>query len=88
MFKSRRINGWGMQLVWGREEVHTGFWWGNVSGRDHLEDPGADGRIILNGIFMKWDVSMDWLDVSHDGDRWWAFVKAVMNLRVPKCKIS
>jgi hypothetical protein len=21
-------------------EVHTGFWWGNLRERDHLEDPG------------------------------------------------
>jgi hypothetical protein len=25
---------------WGREEVHTGFRWGNIRERDHLEDPG------------------------------------------------
>jgi hypothetical protein len=33
--------------VWGRGEVHTGFWWGNLRGRDHLENLGVDGRIIL-----------------------------------------
>jgi hypothetical protein len=31
-----------------REEVHTGFWWGNLRESDPLEDLGADGRIMLN----------------------------------------
>jgi hypothetical protein len=39
----------------GREEVYTGFWWGNLRERDSLEDPGVDGRIILRWIFRKWD---------------------------------
>jgi len=30
-----------------RGEVYTGFWWGNLRERDHVEDPGLDGRIIL-----------------------------------------
>jgi len=34
---------------------YTGFCWGNLRDRDHLEDPGIDGR-ILRGIFRKWDV--------------------------------
>ena len=24
----------------GKGDVHTGFWWGNLMERDHLEDPG------------------------------------------------
>jgi len=31
----------------GRAEVYTGLWWGNLRERDHLRDPGLDGRIIL-----------------------------------------
>ena len=39
--------------------------------RDHLEDPGVDGRIILRWIFRKWDVrtwngSM-WLRIGTGG---------------------
>ena len=26
---------------------------------------------------------MDWIDLAQDRDRWWALVKAVMNLWVP-----
>jgi hypothetical protein len=37
-------------------EVYTGFWWGNLRERDHLEDPGVDGRVILRWIFRKWDM--------------------------------
>jgi hypothetical protein len=27
----------------------------NPDGRNHLEDPGIDGRIILKEIFEKWN---------------------------------
>jgi len=33
--------------------MYTGFWWGNLRERDHLGDPGVDGRIILRWIFRK-----------------------------------
>jgi hypothetical protein len=28
----------------------------NLRERDHLQDPGVDGRIILRWTFRKWDV--------------------------------
>ena len=40
----------------GRVEAYTEFWWENLRERDHLGDPGVDGRIISRMIFMKWDV--------------------------------
>jgi len=52
-------------------------------GKNHLEDPGIDGRIILKWIFNKWDGGMDWIVLAQDRDTWRALVNAVMNLRVP-----
>jgi hypothetical protein len=36
-----------MWYMWGRGEVHTGFWWGDLKEIYHFEDLGVDGRIIL-----------------------------------------
>jgi hypothetical protein len=38
----------------GRREAYTGFWCGDLREKGHLEDLGADGRIILEWIFRKW----------------------------------
>jgi hypothetical protein len=47
----------------GRGEACTEFWWENLRERDHWEDPGIDGRIILRWIFRKWDVGV-WTEFS------------------------
>jgi hypothetical protein len=44
-------------------EVHTGFWWGNLRERDHLEEPGIDG------IFMKLEeawTGLIWFRIGTD----------------------
>jgi hypothetical protein len=28
-------------------KMHAAFWWEDLRGRDHFEDLGVDGRIIL-----------------------------------------
>ena len=37
----------------GREEVHKGFWLGDMRESNHLEELGGDGRMILKRIFKK-----------------------------------
>jgi hypothetical protein len=31
----------------GREELYTGFWWGDLKKGEHLQNAGIDGRITL-----------------------------------------
>jgi len=52
-----------MWRKWGRGEVYTGFRWGNLRERDHLGDPGLDGRIILRWFFRRFDVGV-WTGLS------------------------
>ena len=55
----------------GRGELSTGFRWGNLRERDHLEDTGLDGTIILYLIFRKWNVGSwigsNWLVIGAGG---------------------
>jgi len=37
--------GWACRTYGG--EANRGLWWGNLRDRDHLENPGLEGRIIL-----------------------------------------
>jgi len=58
---------------------------GNLRERDHLGDPGVNGRIKLINLGLQ-EVGcggMEWIDLAQDRDRWRALVNAVMNLRVP-----
>jgi hypothetical protein len=60
----------------GRGKVHIEFRWGNLSERDHLEDPDLDAKIILKLIFKKRDGGgVHGLGV--------AVVNAVMKLHIP-----
>jgi len=63
--------------------VHIRFWSEDLREGGHLQDPGVDGKIILNWIFKMWEECMDWTVLSQDRDRRWAIVNEVINYRVP-----
>jgi len=54
----------------GRGDLYTGFWWGYLRERDHLREPGIDGRIILRRIFRKLDEGLrtgsTWVRTGRD----------------------
>jgi hypothetical protein len=61
-----------MGHVWETGEVHTGFMWRAPREREHSEELGVDGRIILKWIFKKLDgearTGLLWLRTATDGD--------------------
>ena len=68
-------DGRGVWRVWGRGEVCTGFWWGNLRERERWGDPDIDGRIILRWIFRKWEgvvgTGWSWLRIGIGGGHLW-----------------
>ena len=62
--------------------MHVGFWWGNLWEREHLEDLGVDGRIILKCMFEELNDIKDWIDLAQERNRWRALGNAVINFGV------
>jgi hypothetical protein len=65
--------------ICGRRRGHTGFWWGNLKGRTHLEGLVVDWKTILK---MMNEHGLEHL--AEDRNKWWAFVNAVVNVWVPE----
>jgi hypothetical protein len=69
--------------------VCIGFWWGNLRERDHWEDPGIGGRIIIMMALQEVECGgMDWIGLAQDKDRWRESVNSVMNLRVQQNAVN
>jgi hypothetical protein len=71
VIKSRRMRWAGHVARREKGEIFTGFWWGNLREREHLEIPGINGNIILRWIFRKWDMGVwtgsSWLRIGTGG---------------------
>jgi hypothetical protein len=50
--------------------------------KDHLEDIGIDGKIILEWILEKVWKGVDWMHLNQDRDQCLAVVNRVMNIRI------
>ena len=72
VIKSRRMR-WAEHVASMSEGKDVYSFLGNLRERDHLGDPGADGRIILGWIFRNWDVEIctgsSWLRIEKGGGR-------------------
>jgi hypothetical protein len=68
-----------MWHAWGRGEVLTGFWLGGPKVRDHWEDLGVGGKIILSWTSGREGsigrTGFSWLRIGSSGglfrSRWW-----------------
>jgi hypothetical protein len=60
-------------------EVYTGFWWGNLRERNHLEYPGRWEDNISMDLQEVGCMGMDLINVAQDRDRWRALVNRLRN---------
>ena len=65
----KKIEKGGACSMHGRQEAHTGV----CEGKNHLEDVGVDGMVILKWPLKKWDkgawAGLIWLRIETGGRR-------------------
>jgi hypothetical protein len=74
VIKSKRLRWAGHVAHMGARRVAYRALVGKPEGRNHLEDPGVDGMIILKWIFERLDGDIGWIDLARD---------TMMNLQAP-----
>ena len=57
-------------VLWGKGEVCTRFWWGNLRKRDHWGDQDVDGRDdVKMNVTETGCEDVDWIPVAQDRER-------------------
>jgi hypothetical protein len=64
--------------VWERREMNTGFWWGNMKERDHVEDIR---RRWEENIKTGWE-DVGWIRLVGEGTSGGLFTNTVVNLNL------
>jgi len=65
----------------GNRRGATGFWRKNLRDKDYVKTYTYMGDIKTGLEDVEWG-GMDWIDMTHDRDRWQVLVNVVMNLQV------
>jgi len=56
----------------------------SLKGRDHFEDLGMDGKVLLECILKEIvREGVEWIHLAHYRVHWWSLVNMVLNLWVP-----
>jgi hypothetical protein len=57
-------------------------------GKNHFEDPGEERRVILTGIFRKWNWGMEWICLAQGRDRLLTVANELMNFWFTNMRLS
>ena len=67
----------------GEEKCIRGCSRRNLKEREYLENVRVDMRIILKWTLKIELTGVNWINLAQNKDKWQAFVKTVINLRIP-----
>jgi hypothetical protein len=74
---------WAEDVIYTGEECIQSFGWENLKDRDHKENLGIDGRIIIKMVLKQAGCEgVDRIHLAEDEDKWQALVNMAVNLQV------